>query len=220
VVERSLDGGAVILCSADAVPRPGQFLGARAIATADVLATALFPRALRGDGFESGPGLPSAWIPGTELEVWGPLGHGFDLPLSVKRVALAALSDSPARLLPLIEIAVGQGAAVVLVAESAGGGLRNEVEVQPRSGLADALRWADYAALDVDRHQLAALGRQLRAEATGVHAASGQVLVVAPMPCLGAGECGACSLSREAGWKLLCRDGPVLSLGEVMRLAQ
>jgi hypothetical protein len=36
------------------------------------------------------------------------------------------------------------------------------------------------------------------------------------MPCGGLAECGVCALPAHRGWKLLCKDGPVLELGELL----
>jgi NAD(P)H-flavin reductase len=37
-------------------------------------------------------------------------------------------------------------------------------------------------------------------------------LILAPMPCAGLAECGACAVPARSGWKLACLDGPVFDL--------
>ncbi len=95
------------------------------------------------------------------LSLRGPLGRGFVIPVSVRKVALVAYDDSPIRLRGLIQPALKQGAAVVLVSDFAIDHLSDEVEVQPLSTLAEIVAWADYAAFDVARANLIQLREKL-----------------------------------------------------------
>jgi hypothetical protein len=36
------------------------------------------------------------------------------------------------------------------------------------------------------------------------------------MPCSALAECGVCSLRQRRGWKMICREGPVFELGELL----
>ncbi len=96
-----------------------------------------------------------------ELYLRGPLGHGFDLPLSARKVGLIALDDSPARLRGLIQPALKHDAAVVIVCKTNSDHLPDEVEVHPVSALNDIVDWADYLAFDVARENLNQLKERL-----------------------------------------------------------
>lgn len=137
------------------------------------------------------------------------------MPTSARRLALVPFGDSSVRLRGLIQPALTQGAAVVLLSHSDGERLPDEVEVQPFSALDEVLSWADYIALDVARDGLP----ELRERLVGLDQASvkkeAQVLVHASVPCGGVAECGVCAVSLRSGWRLACKDGPVFGLGDI-----
>jgi NAD(P)H-flavin reductase len=112
-------------------------------------------------GFRCAPPVPAEWRPGTPLILRGPLGRGFSLPPSARRVALAAFDDSAARLRGLIHAALGQNAEVTLLVNSQADELPESVEVQPLEAAPEVFRWADYAALDVERGNLDRLKEML-----------------------------------------------------------
>ena len=92
------------------------------------------------------------------LHLRGPLGHGFILPKDARRVALIAFdtqqagaSDSPARLLALLDIALKQEASIVLVCQTPPDDLPLQIEVQPLSALTGCLRLGGYIAMDAVR---------------------------------------------------------------------
>ena len=70
----------------------------------------------------------------------GPLGHGFHVPATAHRVALAALDQSFGRLLPLIDLALEQGAAVALCGMNLPAHLPSAVEVLPLDALPELAR--------------------------------------------------------------------------------
>jgi dihydroorotate dehydrogenase electron transfer subunit len=159
---------------------------------------------------------PVNWLPGQGLHLRGPLGTGFSLPVSARRVALVAFGESVLILQGLIKPALKQGAAVVIVTDSAlDDDLPSAVEVQPFSALNDVLGWADYAAFDVAREALFQLRERL---GDGQQAAAGyeaQVFVRMPVPCGGVAECGVCAVNVRSGWRLGCKDGPVFALRDL-----
>lgn len=212
VVELMLEDGcrtAWLACPESLVPAPGQYLLAGS-SPDSLLPAALFFTESVPQGF-IGPA-PDSWKPGDLLYLRGPLGHGFSLPPSARRVGLVAFDGPPARLRGLIRPALGQGASVVLLCDSSADRLPDEVEVQPLSTLNEILDWADFTALDVGRENLhelkGGIGKQ-----TPLHGA--QILVRAPMPCGGLGECGVCALTAGSEWRLVCRDGPVFDLRQI-----
>ena len=123
------------------------------------------------NGFRAAPFLPLAWTPGTQLNLRGPLGHGFAIPSLARKVALITFDESPARLHGLISIALKQDAEVVLVSNMVLDDMPEAVEVQPPQALIDIYQWADYAALAVARENLNQLREMLGKAGAGQGAA-------------------------------------------------
>jgi dihydroorotate dehydrogenase electron transfer subunit len=212
IVEVSLEDGKRLVrvsCPTKLIPAPGQYVLANHISDSP-LPVPVFYTDLAPEGFIGSPLTVESWQPGQELYLRGPLGRGFDLPISARKVALVAFDDPPARLRGLIQPALQRDAAVVLVCDHPSERLPDEVEVQPLAALADVLSWADYAALDVTREHLPQLSERLG----GLHqfpaVREAQVLIRTAMPCGGVAECGVCAVNGKSGWKLACKDGPVL----------
>jgi len=211
LLEIYLDSRAQILCPPQLIPAPGQYILAHAAGTDDPLAVPVFFSDSAPNGFVAAPYLPLSWTPGTQLNLRGPLGHGFTAPAAARKIALIAFDDSPERLRGLIPIAFKQKAEVVLVSNMTAHDLPEAVEVQPLQALKDIYQWADYAAFDATRENLPRLGKML-----GVgNQPQAQVLVRAPMPCGAIAECGVCSIIIHREWKMICKDGPVFDLASI-----
>lgn len=220
IIERFLDEGraaARIACPPNLIPAPGQYLLAHDPASDAPLAVPLFPAESTPDGFLVSPPLPRRWNPGQALSLCGPLGHGFRLPPSSRRVALAALNVSPAPLLALLAPALAQEASVVLICDSPPEGLPDEIEIQPLASLEDACGWADYLAVSAGREDWTGWRQRLARATQAGGPREAQGLILAPMPCAGLAECGACALPVAFEWKWICRDGPVFNLFELLR---
>jgi dihydroorotate dehydrogenase electron transfer subunit len=167
--------------------------------------------------------VPDSWTPGQSIYLRGPLGRGFALPLSARKVGLVAFDDSPSRLRGLIAPALKQSAAVVLVSDHPFDTLHDEVEMHPTSALAEIMAWADYLAFDVSRENLPQLrdflGSMKQASAWKARAEPGrseaQVLIRTPMPCGAVADCGVCAVTLKSGWQMACKDGPVFDLKEI-----
>lgn len=209
------DGGraARISCSADLTPAPGQYLLAGDDSYAPLPVSLSFTDSAPG-GFIVSP-VPDLWVPGTEISLRGPLGNGFKLPASARKVALIVFDDLPSRLRGLIRPALSQGAAVVFVSDSQVENLPDEVEVQPLSALGDVVAWADYAAFDVTRENLPGWMERLRKLKQASTLKEAEILIRAPVPCGGVAECGVCAVVTKSGWKMACKDGPVFALREI-----
>ena len=220
-----LDGStaARILCPSNLIPMPGQYLLAHAHASDAPLPVPIFSAESDADSFLAVPPLPLAWTPGTRLHLRGPLGHGFTLPLTARRVALVAWENFSARLSPLMITASKQEAAVTLVSDNHPDDLSLQVEVQPLSALEDVIKWADYIAVDVGRESLPGCKERLGiSQQDNGRVGSGkyipneiQVLISAPMPCGGVAECGVCGVRVKHDWKMICKDGPVFALKDL-----
>jgi NAD(P)H-flavin reductase len=219
-----LDGhpAARIECPPGLVPAPGQYLLAHAEDSDAPLASAVFaartlahPLQTKAEGFVAAGPVPASWLPGTCLHLRGPLGHGFTVPASARRIALVAFDSSPSTLLPLLETAFQQDAAVTLVCERAPEDLPLQVEIQPMRALMDTIQWTDYAACESTRVSLRGLKEKLARPLSRKHALL-QILVRTPMPCGGLAECGVCAVEVRGGYRLACEDGPVFSFNDLL----
>lgn len=212
-----LDGSARIACPPELIPPPGQYLLAHADGSTDPLPVSVFSSLpIHPNGFRSAPALPAAWQPGQSLHLRGPIGHGFTVPALARKIALIAFDDSPARLLGLLSSALKQNAEVVVICDSAVENLPEIVEVQPLKALLDVLQWADYAAMDVDRENLNQLRERLEGKEQVTAKIEAQVLIRAPMSCGGIAECGVCALTHHHDWKMICKEGPVFDLRDLL----
>lgn len=210
-----------ISCPAELIPAPGQY----ALASDDSYAplpVSLFHTDSTPGGFLASP-VPDHWMPGSEISLRGPLGNGFKLPASARKIALVAFEVPPSRLRGLIRPALSQAAAVVFVSDSQLENLPDDVEAQPLSALNEIMEWADYAALDVTRETLPGLMERLGKlnqistwrEAQARAERSRSVFIQTPVPCGGVAECGVCAVVTKSGWKMACKDGPVFALGDL-----
>ena len=194
---------------------PGQYLLASSADAAEAMPIVLYPTSLPGEPLTVAPPLPPTWSSGTALRLHGPLGQGFHLPDNARRVALACLDASPSLLLPLARQALARGAAVTLYARRAPEGLPDAVEALPLELLEEAVSWADYFAAVFPLARLPEL-RRLAGIAPHQHIPiDAEGLVLAPMPCGGQGECGACGVRTTRGWKQACSDGPVFWINQL-----
>jgi NAD(P)H-flavin reductase len=207
-----------VSCPASLIPSPGQYLLAGYESDAP-LPVPLFHTDSAPQGFIAAGSIPDSWLPGLTLGIRGPLGRGFSLPASARKVGLLALNDSPARLRGLIRPALQQNAAVVVVCASNPEHLPDDVEVQPLSALEDIVEWSDYLAVDVDREKLDQLRERLRRLSQVAAGKDMQVLIHTPIPCGGVAECGVCAVKLKSTWQLACKDGPVFDWRELQSKA-
>lgn len=199
-------------CDVRSIPAAGKYVLADLPTDQDALLPApLFAQEIYPDGFLAAPDerpLPPSWEIGAVLRLRGPLGRGFDLPGVTRNLALAAIGDTPARLLPL----VGRAGSTALFTDLPVPDLPTRVEVQPLAALPEALGWADFLAVDIPLERIGELAAILGQRSP----ASGQALVHAQMPCGGLAECGVCTLKIGRRSVLLCVEGPVVGLAKVM----
>lgn len=213
-LENGLTGGR-LYCPPNLVPLPGQYLLAHDPASSAPLPAPVFSAGSVPGGFLAAPPIPLAWRPGLSLSLRGPLGHGFSLPESTRCVSLVALGETAARLHPLLTIALGQGAAVVLVSDLGLTDLPPEVEHQPVAALPEVMKWSDYMALDLPWESLPGVREKMGVAGQAGAKFEAQALIITPMPCGGMAECGVCAVNTRHGWKLACKDGPVFDLKEL-----
>lgn len=205
-----------ITCQPEAIPAPGQYLSAWAPADRTApLATALFAARIGPEGFLAAPPIPRSWEPGLPLELRGPLGRGFTLPVTTRRLALAALSETNARLIPVIDLALQKDIAITLFSAAPAPALSSSVEIYPLQELPAGLAWADLLMLDASVDDLDRLRGYFRLKSDEFLPCPAQILVAASMPCGGLAECGACFVPGRRKWKQACQDGPVFDLSEL-----
>jgi dihydroorotate dehydrogenase electron transfer subunit len=203
-----------VACPSSLTPSPGQYL--LASDGSDIpLAVPLFHTDSDPRGFVAAAPIPESWNPGLSLSLGGPLGRGFRLPPSARKVGLVAFDDSAARLNGLIQIALHQEAAVALVCSAAPEHLPDDVEVQPLSALQEIIAWADYVAIDIARENLNQLREHLGKRNQAMADGESQVLIRTPVPCGGIADCGVCAVRLRSDWKLACKDGPVFDWKEI-----
>jgi hypothetical protein len=202
-----------ISCPEGAVPSAGQYVLASELSDPNaILSTPIFLREKSKNGFWAAPLFLTNWVPGANLHLVGPLGHGFDLPHSIQRLGLAVLGETVSRLMPLVSLAAKNHIAMTLFTDLNLPILPAAVEVSPLGALKEALDWPDFLALDTPLDQLSEVREVLGVpHGTGLPCPS-QVLITTPMPCAGLAQCGACAVPARRGWKLACEDGPVFDL--------
>jgi len=226
VVELILEDGlryARISCPAKLTPSPGQYLLA-SHASHSPLPVPIFYTDSAPQGvavaprrhFIASPPIPQSWMPGMDIFLRGPLGHGFKIPASARKVGLIAFDDFPSRLRGLIRPFLSQEAAVVLVSDFASGNLPDDVEVQPLSALSEIIEWADTLAFDVARENLPGLRERLGKRNQLSSGNEAQILIRTPVPCGGIADCGVCAVTLKSSWKMACKEGPVFDLRDLM----
>jgi NAD(P)H-flavin reductase len=215
IVELLVEDGCLyarISCPESLVPGPGQYVlagpGLDTVLPVPIFHTDLTPQGFIGSA-------PADWKPGDVLALRGPLGRGFSLSASARKLSLVAFDGPPSRLKGLIPPALRQGASIVLLCDSSADHLPDEVEIQPISALGDVLQWADFAAFDVARESLKDLMGKLGGWKPRLALHGAQVLVHTSMPCGGLADCGVCAVTTKSDWKLACKDGPVFDLEEL-----
>ncbi len=206
-----LDGSARIDCPPNLIPSPGQYLLAHADASDAPLPVPVFFYDSAPKGFRFAPPCPSSWTIGTKPNLRGPLGHGYSLPSTARKVALIAVDDVPARLHGLVALAMKQEAEIVVVSDAELNELPEVVEVQPLHALEEVCKWADYIAMDIDRENLGQLKKMFGKQEQAAAVQEAQILVRVPMPCGGVADCGVCAVipSVRHDWKMACKHGPV-----------
>ena len=203
-----------LLSSAAAVPAPGQVLLACRPGGDDPLRHTLLPIALHADGVTALQPEGAQWQPGEQLDLLGPIGHGFRPSPTHHRWLLAALGACPDVLLPLLNLGIERGASLAMCADSQLPPLPPQVEVP--SDLEPALDWADYVGLALTPESLEACGPDAPILNAARRLRQAEVLVILPMPC-GTGICCACAVGGGRRPLRACVDGPIIALEDLMR---
>lgn len=225
-IQRDSNGdlAARFTCSASLIPAPGRYTlayhpGQPDTALGQHLYQVGIPTFLDNLALPFLGPIPDSWRPGEKIHLRRPFGRGFRIPKSIRRLALAALGDTPARLLPTIPTALENGTSIAFftpVPEIAAS-LPPAVEIHPISALNDILTWADFLAVDIPLKDLANLRTILNLGPHNQIPCAAQALIWTPMPCGAIADCGACAVpTRTGAYKLACKDGPVFDLQQIV----
>lgn len=243
LVNRVVPNGPLIEIGLDA-PGIGPKLAPGCFVLADCgeyLRRPLFPARLTSDGFDvlvSPDDKLASWGVGDTLDIIGPLGHGFAVPESSRRLLLVADVIHLPALLPLVWQPLGEagGSAIsitlLLSAPTAEALypvrlLPPALEVHLVTGdgsighpgelvdlFPELVRWADCICVACDPAAYPALADIVREVRLVPGERFAQALVVPPIAC-GVGACQGCALPVARGYRLACTDGPVFDLLEL-----
>ncbi len=195
---------------------PGQFLQAYAPGDHDTpFAISLFPFKLfqEDNKFLTAAPIPNSWTPGTRLNLRGPIGNGFKIKNSIKRLAVISLDKSPDRILALAEMVLEGNIEVALFTDSILPQLSHQIEANPLSEVENAFDWADLVAIDSPSLPHEKILKKLGLKVGNPIPCPTQILLHSPMPCAGLAECGVCSIKNDNHKSLLvCEEGPVFRL--------
>lgn len=188
-----------------------------------------------------GPGAADRWLaarsPGDVLDVVGPLGRGFELPIEPGPTVLVGGGHGAAALIPLARALVEQGSPVEFIVGAATGArlfgeliarrTAGEVTVTTEDGSAgERGRVTDVLPLVLSRSRATAVyasGSNAMLEAVGIAAAAAGIaaqVAIQSAPDCGGGLCTTCVLpvrGADGRTRFLrtCVDGPVFAAGSV-----
>ena len=195
--------------------RAGQYYLAYEPGQGQVLAAPLYPCCkVSGEQALSGV-IPAVWMPGTRLAVRGPLGQGFELPPTARRVAVVSFQKDVLRLSALFHQALRQQAAIVMYTDVFEARLPEEIEILPLDALPECWPWADYAAIYTSGGSIPGLRERLNLNPGNKPSFPVEVLIDVPMVCGGLADCGICAVPGPRRWMLACKEGPVFPLEDV-----
>lgn len=139
--------------------------------------------------------------PGDAIDVFGPLGNGFDLDVERPLLVGGGIGIAP---LPYLSDILGRPPAVL--------GFRTEEHAEAAELLPGAEVVVDPVLVTdcyLERHDVLACGPELMLRAVRELAPDAQLAWEAPMAC-GYGACYGCAVEIDGRWKRLCVEGPVL----------
>ncbi len=180
-------------------------------------------------GDDAGYGWLAARPPGTRLNLIGPLGAGFDLPLATRNLLLLAEPARLPALLPLVHAALDRGGHVAVLLPGAAPPdpdllrlLPMAVETRPagdewEAHVRELARWADYTAIALPAALLPATAASIKAGRLRLDAGFAHVLAGVPLPCT-TGACHGCLVPLANGRQTrACVHGPIFDLVDLVR---
>lgn len=198
-----------IACPEAIMPEPGQAVLTIELGSDRPYRMALYPTRMTPGGFIADRSPIPSWLPGTELDLLGPVGRGFSPPENSQRWLLLGVEMTPKRLWPLIDMGLERGIAISVWTNRAPLRLPPQVEFMP--DLSEALSWADYLAVETHAESLMTLRSLLGLSPEIDLSIPAEAFIATGMPC-GVGACQGCGVESRRGWLLSCQEGPVFDL--------
>jgi NAD(P)H-flavin reductase len=192
---------------------PGQYIMAHG--DSDILPIPLYPCGLKESQYTSLVTTSQNWRPGDLLTIRFPLGKGFSLPGTVKRLLMVSGTNNPLRLIPVASRVIEEGGEAAFFTYHLPDRLPVEIEVLTRDQVAEAITWADGIIGDIPLSRLLIWKNLIAGEGSIPQKKTIQVLVDTPMACGGTADCGVCAVKTRHGWMHACTDGPVFPLSEL-----
>jgi hypothetical protein len=217
IVEIRLQQGgtsALISCPEKVIPAAGQYV--LAADQTKMRATPLFLAETWEEGFLAVPPTAEHWQPGTRLSLFGPLGRGFRVPEGTQCLILVAMGGTVPHLIALANSAPDDRVNIALFSDAPPGKISPVLEIYPLRELRDALSWADFIAVSTHLDRLDQLAHLTGDSVSNILTLRGQVMILTDMPCCGLGQCGVCALKVGRSWRLVCEDGPVFDLQDIL----
>jgi dihydroorotate dehydrogenase electron transfer subunit len=180
-------------------------------------------------------------LPGSQLDLYGPIGTGFALDERTRHLLLAGTGPALPALIFLSVVAVRRQIAVVLLAAAAEPRLLPSPRLLPadveyqsseegEQGLAALLggtaratlpalsgspvAWADQVCLALTAPLLGPASDAVRAGKLRWERGFATAALAGAMPC-GLGVCLGCQVETRDGARLLCKEGPIFDLREL-----
>ena len=170
-------------------------------------------------------------LPGTRLNLIGPLGNGFELPLTTRNLLVLAVPARLPALLPLVHMALDRGGHVAALVRDSAPLSPHRLHLLPRAvetrqadkddewlaHVGELARWADYAALALPATLLPAVAMQLRSSRLHLDRSFAGVLADVALPCT-TGACHGCLIALGNGRQTrACVHGPVFDLVDLAK---
>jgi dihydroorotate dehydrogenase electron transfer subunit len=216
-IVRVLEGGSdVVTVDSSTLPiiTPGQYFRSFIPGNSPILPIPLYLYSRWNDELSLCGKVPLQWKPGEILLLQGPFGQGFQKALTAKRLTLYAHDKLlEPRLKPLALSAVQNKMDVTWVSDERFIFLPPQVEILKSSDLHSAIAWSDASAIAASLAEVDLL-RELLPRATAERDKI-EVFIDTPQIC-GNSLCDACAIETHKGWKLVCKDGPVFPLRELL----
>lgn len=148
------------------------------------------------------------WKPGEQIEIYGPLGNGFNIPQSVTRLGIIRIGDITPRIINLHHSFKGE---IAYFTNQISKNIPTSIEVNPLSEFKEDIQWADFIAIETKISQFALIQDQLEIRSNLNLPQPIQVFIESPMPCSGLADCSVCSIKTDK-WLYACHNGPVINL--------
>jgi NAD(P)H-flavin reductase len=156
--------------------------------------------------------IPDWFYPGKEILVDGPFGSGFTIPAGANKILLFSLRSSANLVLSIIKNQYKANTKICLISSQSEQSIDPTIELLPQQQFLEALIWADYCAIEINKPQFPILQDQMVVFSQKNNLPSIQIYIESETPCNGITTCGVCTIkNRQNKVVYLCKDGPVIN---------